>query len=176
VGRNQVTYRIKVENKMKKMLKIAIGLVFGFIVLSVSAFFMFGKADSDEAKKLGFASVSEMKDIHAKGWHTMQRYDEDRAKAGGYASVAEMKEAEEAIIKQEEAKALALKEAEDAKQKEIKEAEKAEKALALKDEKDAKRREIEDAKKNQTSKKSLLSDLFDNKWSIGGLFVVSCGI
>lgn len=88
-------------------------------------FFLFGcDGESDEAKKLGFASVSEMKDIHAKGWHTVQRYDEDRAKAGGYPSVAAMKAAEEVIIKQEAAKALALKEAEDAKKKEIKEAEK----------------------------------------------------
>lgn len=33
--------------------------------------------EADEAKKLGFSSVEEMKEIHAKGWHTKEKYEED---------------------------------------------------------------------------------------------------
>lgn len=50
-----------------------------------------GNGEADEAKKLGFASVDEMKQIHAKGWHTKARYDEDEAIKQGYKSVAEMR-------------------------------------------------------------------------------------
>jgi hypothetical protein len=75
---------------------------------------LLGCGDEDEAKKLGFSNTSEMKEIQAKGWHTMQRYDEDRAKASGFASVAEMKAAEEAKRKAEEAKVAASKQAKEA--------------------------------------------------------------
>jgi hypothetical protein len=33
--------------------------------------------EADEAKKLGFASLDEMKEAHAKGWHTQQQYYKD---------------------------------------------------------------------------------------------------
>lgn len=33
--------------------------------------------EAEEAKKLGFASVEEMKEIHAKGWHTKDQYLKD---------------------------------------------------------------------------------------------------
>lgn len=83
------------------------------ILNSIAAFALtlalLGCAEDNEAKKLGFASVAEMQEIQAKGWHTMQRYDEDRAKANGFASVAEMKTAEEAQRKAaEEKKRLVL--------------------------------------------------------------------
>ena len=64
---------------------------------------LLGCGEEEEAKKIGFSSVIEMKEIQAKGWHTMQRYDEDRAKASGFASVAEMRKAEETKRKEEEA-------------------------------------------------------------------------
>jgi hypothetical protein len=51
--------------------------------------------EAEEAKKLGFASVEEMKEIQAKGWHTKARYDEDTAKTLGYSSVSEMKAVQE---------------------------------------------------------------------------------
>ena len=47
--------------------------------------------EADEAKKLGFSSVEEMKEIHAKGWHTKERYEADSAKSAGFTSVAEWK-------------------------------------------------------------------------------------
>lgn len=60
--------------------------------------------EADEAKKLGFASVEEMKEIQAKGWHTKEKFEEDAdAKRKGYASGTEMK------------KALAMKKAEEEK-------------------------------------------------------------
>jgi hypothetical protein len=34
-------------------------------------------SEADEAKKLGFASVDEMKEAHTKGWHTQQKYYAD---------------------------------------------------------------------------------------------------
>lgn len=74
--------------------------------------------EADEAKKLGFASVEEMKEIHAKGWHTKQRHvedeakrrakereQEDEAKRQGYKSVAEAREAMIEKEKEEQAKA-----------------------------------------------------------------------
>ena len=60
-------------------------------------------SESNEATKLGFGSVSEMKRIHDLGWHTKKKYDEDqraykeamRAKASelGFADVSEMEAA-----------------------------------------------------------------------------------
>ena len=47
------------------------------IVLVVTQFS--GCGEEDEAKKLGFLSVSEMNDIHSKGWHTKSQYDSDIA-------------------------------------------------------------------------------------------------
>ena len=68
------------------------------IALSIFAlcFIAACSGDSNEAKKLGFASVAEMKEIHAKGWHTKQKYDEDmRAKASklGFSDVGAMEAA-----------------------------------------------------------------------------------
>lgn len=45
--------------------------------------------EADEAKKLGFASVAEMKEIHSKGWHTKERYEDDSAKTEGFKSFAD---------------------------------------------------------------------------------------
>lgn len=58
--------------------------------------------ESGEAKKLGFASVDEMKEIHAQGWHTKYQYEEDFAKKNGYSSVAEWRAAEMRIKKEKE--------------------------------------------------------------------------
>ena len=44
-------------------------------ILTVTLFGCGGEAD--EAKKLGFSSVEEMKEAHAKGWHTQQQYYKD---------------------------------------------------------------------------------------------------
>lgn len=85
-------------------------------IVSIAVLALFGCGEEDEAKKLGFSSVTEMKEIQAKGWHTMQRYDEDRAKASGFASVADMKAAE-ATKKEQEAKVAAAKQAKEAAQK-----------------------------------------------------------
>jgi hypothetical protein len=79
---------------IKSCIKIAL--------VSVSMIIFVGCAEDDEAKELGFNNANEMKEIHAKGWHTKQRYNEDRAKAAGFSSVAEMKNAEEAKRKEEE--------------------------------------------------------------------------
>lgn len=39
---------------------------------------LFGcSGEADEAKKLGFSSVDEMKEVQSKGWHTQQKYFED---------------------------------------------------------------------------------------------------
>jgi hypothetical protein len=49
------------------------------ILIALFAVVLFGcGGESDEAKKLGFASVDEMKEAHAKGWHTKQKYEEDK--------------------------------------------------------------------------------------------------
>lgn len=58
--------------------------------------------ESGEAKKLGFASVDEMKELHAQGWHTKERYEEDAAKKLGYLSAAEWRAAEIKIKKEKE--------------------------------------------------------------------------
>jgi hypothetical protein len=48
------------------------------ILIAIFAVVLFGcGGDADEAKKLGFASVDEMKEAHAKGWHTQQQYYKD---------------------------------------------------------------------------------------------------
>ncbi len=48
-------------------------------VLVASAFALngCGNGEADEAKKLGFSSVEEMKEAHSKGWHTQQQYYKD---------------------------------------------------------------------------------------------------
>lgn len=66
-------------------------------------------SESNEATKLGFGSVSEMKRIHDLGWHTKKKYDEDqraykevmRAEASelGFADVGEMEAAAQKGIK-----------------------------------------------------------------------------
>lgn len=57
----------------------------------IVVFQLFGcSGDADEAKKLGFSSVDEMRQIQAKGWHTQTKYEEDTAKPAGSNSVVEM--------------------------------------------------------------------------------------
>lgn len=54
------------------------------ILIAIFAVALFGcGGEADEAKKLGFASVDEMKEIHAKGWHTKQQYDADKKNLPG---------------------------------------------------------------------------------------------
>lgn len=48
-------------------------LLFLFTVALVGC----GSREADEAKKLGFVNVDEMKALHAKGWHTKQQYEKD---------------------------------------------------------------------------------------------------
>ena len=95
-----------------------IKIVIRTLAISFIAFALLGCGEDEEAKKLGFSSVSEMKEIQAKGWHTIQRYDEDRAKASGFASFADMKADELVKLKIHEAKAAANKQAEEVKNKE----------------------------------------------------------
>lgn len=84
--------------------------VFAFMACSAYA------GETEEAKKLGFDSVEEMRQIHAKGWHTKERYEidqaimrakeeEDAARRQGFPSAAEMKAAkliEQKMKKEEE--------------------------------------------------------------------------
>jgi flagellar biosynthesis GTPase FlhF len=65
------------------------------IAMTIFAVLLFGCGrEADEAKKLGFASVDEMKEAHTKGWHTKEKFEEDAdAKRKGYASGTEMKKA-----------------------------------------------------------------------------------
>lgn len=67
---------------IKSCIKIAL--------VSASMIMFVGCADDDEAKALGFNNVNEMKEIHAKGWHTKQRYEEDLAKTAGFSSATKM--------------------------------------------------------------------------------------
>lgn len=48
-----------------------------FVIYTTLITTLFGCGEEDEAKKLGFSSVVEMNDIHAKGWHTKAKYDAD---------------------------------------------------------------------------------------------------
>lgn len=60
-----------------------------------------GNAKDDEAKRLGFSSVSEMEEIQSKGWHTNAQYRADetaRAKRLGFVDMDELHEAEAAGI------------------------------------------------------------------------------
>jgi hypothetical protein len=72
---------------MTNLIKLAAAIILTVLISAC------GGGEADEAKKLGFASVDEMKDIHAKGWHTKARYEEDEAKRQGFSSVAEMRAA-----------------------------------------------------------------------------------
>jgi hypothetical protein len=50
------------------------------VLISICTFVLFGcSGEADEAKKLGFGSVDEMKEAHAKGWHTQQQYYKDES-------------------------------------------------------------------------------------------------
>ncbi len=70
-------------------------------MVSLAVIILFGCAQDDEAKALGFSDLDEMKDIHSKGWHTKSQYNEDRAKAEGFASWADMVKAEAARAKEQ---------------------------------------------------------------------------
>ncbi len=49
-----------------------------FVVSLVAILSLFGcSGEADESKRLGFASVDEMKQAHANGWHTQQQYYKD---------------------------------------------------------------------------------------------------
>jgi len=48
-----------------------------FLSLAVALALSGCSGESDEAKKLGFSSVEEMKAVHAKGWHTKERFNKD---------------------------------------------------------------------------------------------------
>ena len=53
------------------------------VVIAILIAGLFGcGGEADEAKKLGFASVEEMKEVQAKGWHTKQKYEEDSLTLG----------------------------------------------------------------------------------------------
>ena len=80
-------------------------------ILTVTLFGCGGEAD--EAKKLGFANVEEMKEVQAKGWHTKERFEEDTAKQQGFKSAADMKVAIALKKEQEEKARLAAKEKEE---------------------------------------------------------------
>jgi hypothetical protein len=73
---------------MTNLIKLAAAIILTVLISAC------GGGEADEAKKLGFASVDEMKDIHAKGWHTKARYDEDSYRELGFNNVVEMKNAE----------------------------------------------------------------------------------
>lgn len=65
---------------------------FNLLATILASSFLFGcGSESEEAKKLGFASAEEMKEVHARGWHTLARYEEDTAKQAGYSSVKDWK-------------------------------------------------------------------------------------
>lgn len=80
-----------------KAIKLKIGLAI-YSIFALTAC----DGESSEAKRLGFSSVDEMKEIHANGWHTKKRYEEDTASSLGYSSVSEFKSAELKIKKQKE--------------------------------------------------------------------------
>lgn len=53
-------------------------IYFKTVLIAILTAVLFGcGGETDEAKKLGFASVDEMKAAHAKGWHTQQQYYKD---------------------------------------------------------------------------------------------------
>jgi hypothetical protein len=66
--------------------------------------------EEDEAKKLGFSNVEEMKKFHSEGWHSKERYNEDLAKSKGFKSFQEMVIAEEQEKQRIEAQLKAEKE------------------------------------------------------------------
>lgn len=74
-----------------------------FKILAVLAFSitLYGCGEDDEAKKLGFSSVTEMNSVHALGWHTKIQYDSDQPR---------IKKEEEERIAAEEAKRMAEEE------------------------------------------------------------------
>lgn len=53
----------------------------GLSVISLALLTACG-GESDEAKKLGFSSADEMKEIHAQGWHTKEQYERERVRVG----------------------------------------------------------------------------------------------
>lgn len=68
-------------------------------LLAISSFALAscGNAAEEEAKRLGFSSVSEMEDVHSKGWHTNAQYladETERAKRLGFVNVDELHDAE----------------------------------------------------------------------------------
>lgn len=80
------------------------------LVISFAMTIVGCSGQTDEAKKLGFSSLEEMKEIHGKGWHTKDRFEEDLAKQQGYSSAAIMRATLEKNKKNDEMAQLAAKE------------------------------------------------------------------
>lgn len=76
------------------------------ILIAIFAVVLFGcGGEADETRKLGFAGADEMKESHAKGWHTQQQYYKDNPdiarkaeeKLASERKLAEQKAAEEKV-------------------------------------------------------------------------------
>lgn len=72
---------------------MSIGFIKNALAVMVVSILFGCNGEADEAKKLGFTNVDEMRNIQAKGWHSKERFDEDEAKLAGYNSVVDMKNA-----------------------------------------------------------------------------------
>lgn len=64
-----------------------------FSILSLLALSACDPAE-DEAKRLGFNDLTDMRATQAKGWHTKNQYYADNFKSSGFSSIEEMKQAE----------------------------------------------------------------------------------
>jgi hypothetical protein len=64
------------------------------VLLSICVMVLLSACDpaEDEAKRLGFADVQEMRSIQAQGWHTKDKYIDDNFANKGFASAAAMKQ------------------------------------------------------------------------------------
>lgn len=76
-------------------------------LISIVSVTLLGCGDSpdQEAKKLGFSSVTEMNEIQAQGWHTKARYDDDQAIKQGYPDAKTMIQEKERIENERRAEA-----------------------------------------------------------------------
>ncbi len=81
---------------------------FSKIVLSfiLCVLFTACASEEDEAKRLGFSSIDEMKSIQKMGWHTKAQHENDKAKALGYSSAKEMADA---LVKSEDERKRQIK-------------------------------------------------------------------
>jgi hypothetical protein len=90
------------------------------ILLVILAFLTLSACDpaEDEAKKLGFDDLQDMRSKHAQGWHTKAQFYEDNYKKNGFANAIAMKTANDNAIVERAKQAKVNKEAE-AKQSKI---------------------------------------------------------